>query len=145
MQRLHLSVNPRALPVLQTAVQVKHAARQRQHHADGGIRDVLGAVVGHVGHRDAAFAGKFVVHIVEADAATDDEFAILQSGNGARSQADEVVEHQRIRILDLSDKIILGHRTERHDLGHVAEQAAFVIKWLFNEIGDNNFRALAHQ
>ena len=121
-----------------------HATRQRQHHADGRVRDVFGAVVGDIGHGDAALAGELVVHVVEADPAADDELAALETRESARGQADQVIQHHRVRILDLANQIILGAGVQRDDLGHVAEETALVFERFADEIRDDNLRALAH-
>ena len=54
-----------------------NATRQRQGHADGAVGDILGAVIGHVAHGNATGAGKFVIDVVDAHAAADDQLAML--------------------------------------------------------------------
>ena len=54
------------------------AARQGEHQADRRVGDFFGAVIGHVGDRNAAGAGEGVIDVVVAHAAADDELAVLQ-------------------------------------------------------------------
>jgi hypothetical protein len=144
VQRLDLGVDPGPLPASKPAVHVVNAAGQGEHHADGGVRDILRAVVGHVRDDDAPLTCDTVRDVVETHAASNDEPAPLKPFDGPRGEADEVVEHDRIGIFNSPGEIVLGIRVQPDHVRDLAEDAAFVIEGLTDKIGDHDFGALAH-
>src|SRR5438552_16498886 len=85
-----------------------HAARERHHHGDGRVCDVLHAVVGHVGHGNARRAGEGVIHVVETHTAAHDELAAREPLDYARRDFNAVIHHQRVGVLDAPDKFVFA-------------------------------------
>ena len=91
---------------------------------DGVIGDLLGAVVGHVAHGDAALACGGDVHAVEADAVADDGAAVFQPRDAFRRQRHVVPDDDRVALADFIREIGVGFAEKAAQPGVIADDAA---------------------
>src|SRR5207247_2645108 len=127
VQRHGLRVVPRAFAAAQSRVRQMHAARERHHHGDSRVCDVLGAVVGDVGHGNAARAGEGVIHVVETHTAAHDDLAAREPLDDARGDLNAVINHQRVGVLDAPDEFVFAVRIQSDYFGEVTASAVLGI------------------
>jgi hypothetical protein len=144
LQRPNVHERPVAAAFAQSAGQQVDAARQRQRKPDGGVGDFLGAIVRHVGDGDPVPPGRRNIHVVEADAAADDQLTARQPADRLLGQAQRVINHQGIGVFDSAGEIALVTGVECHDIGDVAEDALFVDEGFDDEVGDDDLGATRH-
>jgi hypothetical protein len=100
-------------------------AAQGHGEGDGMIRDLLGAVVGHVAHSDAALASGGDVHAVKADAVADDGAAVFELGDALRRERHVVPDDDGVGAGDLVIEISIGVAEMSRDLSGAADDGFF--------------------
>src|SRR6266702_4128082 len=120
------------------------AARQSQHQSDGGIGDVFRAIIRYIDDRYSLLPGRQTIHIINADAAADDHFALFQPPNRFGSERQKMINHQARRILDPIPKLLLSPSSQRPYLRQFTEDFLFHPQIIPNEISDINARASSH-
>ena len=113
-----------------------HAAREGEHHADRGVGHFFGAVVGHVGNRNAAAAHR---HDPRCRNPRRNGRSACNAPAADRCSRDaEVVEqHQRVGIFDKSGQFRLIVPVQGCNVGQFAQHAALGIQRPGDEIGQD--------
>jgi len=139
MDRLALIDVPVTESATEAAVEKVRASREGERHRESGVGDFFGAVVGNVADGNAVFAGGVEINAVIADTGADDDFTLFEPLDARPREAEVVIDHDRIGVLDLTGEIGFGHRIEGRDLGVPVENSPLVIEWLVDEISDDDF------
>jgi hypothetical protein len=132
-------IHPGIRPVAEPRVELVDAAGEGEHHADRRVGHLLRAIVGHVGHRDAALAGEGVIDVVESHAAADDQPAVLEPLDRGPREPDVVIHHDRGGVLDPADELVFMEGVERLHGGQPGEGFPLRSEVVGDEIGDHDF------
>ena len=89
------------------------------------IRDFLGAIVGHVAHRNTAVRCRVDIDRVESDTVADDGPALFQSREARRGDRGVVPDDERVRPVDLVVEIRVSVAQITSHLGRIADHAPF--------------------
>ena len=120
-----MRVHPRTLLRTQPGIEEVNPAYHRQHQSDRGIGDFFRAVVRYVCNRDATFSRESIIHVIESNSATNNQFAPGQAGDGLLCERQIVIQHDRIGVLDGAHQCILMQRITRLDAREVSHDIFF--------------------
>ena len=129
----------------EAAVQEVNAPGQRKRHAERGVGNIFGPVVGNIGDFDTAPAGRGAIHIVEADPAPHDEPAVLQRMDCGFADPKAVIHHDCVRIVDPSNEFRLMASVECDDIREIAQNTTLAVERLGNEICDDDLESCFHK
>jgi hypothetical protein len=80
-----------------------------------------------------------MIDIVVADATAHDNLAIRRSLNRGARQADIVIDHDGIGVVNRANQFVLAATVQGHFRGKVAQNSPFLLKIVRDEIRNDNF------
>ena len=144
-KRHYLLIRPVALACPQSGIGEVHAPGERKRHGDSRVGDLLGAVVGHVGHGDSPGAGELPIDVVDSNAAANDQLAASEPLDRGLCDGDLVVQNDRVGIVDRSCQIGLAVGLQRDHVGNVAEKSSLGFELVVDEVGNHYTKLFAHR
>jgi len=78
-------------------------------------------------------------------AASNNQFAFFQSGNRMFRQREKVIQHDGLRVFNLSDEFFFMLSLQCGNVSQIPQYVPFLIQRFLDEIGDDNFSAVGHE
>jgi hypothetical protein len=98
------------------------------------VGHLLGAVVGHIAHRNPRGGGGGRVDAVEADPVADDRLAVLHLAEDRRIDERAMPEDERVGIEHLRRERLIVVQPDRLDLRDIGEERTFHARFVIREL-----------